>query len=362
MTAVSLLAPLLIAAAVTALATPLVGRFARSIGAVDQPDERKVNRRAGIPLLGGAAVALGFYVGLAVAILMSGADGAFRNHLEGLLLGGLLLVGLGVVDDRWPLDARPKLVIQLLAASLAIAYGFRIDHVTDPIWTRHWLLPVPVMWAASLLWIVGITNSMNLLDGLDGLATGVGLIITATLTWICYQADQPVGVAVGVSFMGALIGFLPFNFCPARIFLGDTGALLIGYTLALLALEGYRKLAVLTFVVPLLALAVPLMDTALSIYRRVRRNAPIMSPDRLHMHHRLLEFQGSHRSAVLSIYFLTACFCIIAVSFTNLEGTAALIFLVLVLVLTLRLLRNLGFFDVEEPESPSNEARGEETH
>ena len=361
MTVVSLLAPFLIAAAVSALATPLVARFARTIEAVDKPDERKVNRRDGIPLLGGAAVALGFYVGLAVAILLSGEGGIFRNHIEGLLLGGLLLVALGVVDDRWPLDARPKLVIQVLAASFAIAYGFRIDHVTDPIWTQHWLLPLPVMWAATLLWIVGITNSMNLLDGLDGLATGVGLIITATLTWICFQSDQPVGAAIGLSFMGALVGFLPFNFSPARIFLGDTGALLIGFTLALLALEGYRKLAVLTFVVPLLALAVPLMDTVLSIYRRLRRNQPIMSPDRLHMHHRLLEFQGSHRSAVLSIYFLTACFCIIAVSFTNLEGSAALIFLVLVLVLTLRLLRNLGFFDVEDPDTASQDATGEET-
>jgi len=169
-------------------------------------------------------------------------------------------------------------------------------------------------------------------------------------------ADQFAGVFIGMAFLGALLGFLPYNFPPARIFLGDTGALFIGFNLSLLSLEGYRKVSVLTFVVPLLALAVPLLDTALSIYRRLRRGGPIMAPDRQHMHHRLLDSEGSHRSAVLSIWFLTACFCVIAVSFTNLEGTAALIFLALVLVLTLRLLRNLGFFEIHEhPRSDSEE-------
>jgi UDP-GlcNAc:undecaprenyl-phosphate GlcNAc-1-phosphate transferase len=184
------------------------------------------------------------------------------------------------------------------------------------------------------------------MDGLDGLAAGLGAIIGTTLTWICWEAGQPVGVLAGVAFVGAVLGFLPYNFPPARIFLGDTGALFIGFNLSLLALEGYRKLSVLTFVVPLLALAVPLMDTMLSIYRRIRRRASILSPDRQHMHHRLLDSAGSHRGAILSIYFLTVCFCVIAVSFTNLEGWLALVFLMLVIVLTLRMLRNLGFFDV----------------
>jgi UDP-GlcNAc:undecaprenyl-phosphate GlcNAc-1-phosphate transferase len=195
------------------------------------------------------------------------------------------------------------------------------------------------------------------MDGLDGLSAGIGAIIALTLTYIAFQADQVVGVLVGMAFLGALLGFLPYNFPPARIFLGDTGALFIGFNLSLLALEGYRKLSVLTFVVPLLALAVPLMDTTLSIYRRLRRGGPIMAPDRQHIHHRLLDSEGSHRSAVLSIWFLTACFCVIAVSFTNLEGTAALIFLALVLVLTLRLLRNLGFFQVHD--QPRGDAGGE---
>ncbi|MDJ0869029.1 MAG: MraY family glycosyltransferase [Myxococcota bacterium] len=355
MTVASALIPFVVAAAVAALATPVVAYIARGIGIIDRPNDRKVSKRANIPLLGGIAVALGFLMGLSAALLMTGEDLEYRNHLEGLLLGGVLLLGVGAVDDRYTLTPRAKLAIQLVAAGIAIYYGFRIDRFTDPIWMKSWWLPLPVVWLTSTLWIVGITNAMNLLDGLDGLCAGVAAIIAATLTLICIQAGQLVGAFIGLAFVGALLGFLPFNFSPARIFLGDTGALFIGFTLSLLALEGYRKLSVLTFVVPLLALAVPLMDTALSMYRRLRRGASIMDPDRQHMHHRLLESEGSQRSAVLSIYFLTACFCVIAVSFTNLEGTAALLFLALVIFLTLRLLRNLGFFDSEEAQVATEE-------
>ena len=189
------------------------------------------------------------------------------------------------------------------------------------------------------------------MDGLDGLATGVGAIIGVTLTMIAWQANQPVGVCVGVALLGSLIGFLPFNFAPARIFLGDTGSLFIGYILALLALEGYRQLSLLTFVVPLLALALPILDTGLSIVRRIRIGTPIFAADRLHMHHRLLASEGTPRRAVLQLYFLTACFCLIAVSFTRLQGWAAALFLVAVGVLTVRLLLNRGVLSTEGDEA-----------
>jgi UDP-GlcNAc:undecaprenyl-phosphate GlcNAc-1-phosphate transferase len=359
-TIASLIVTLVVAALVSAAATPIVARLARAFGIVDHPDDRKVNRRQNIPLLGGVAVAIGFFVGLALALLLTGDRIAYRDHLEGMILGSLVLLTLGVVDDRWVLTARSKLLVQGAAAALAIAYGFRIDHLNDPITREVWWFPTPIVWVITTLWIVGITNAMNLMDGLDGLSSGVGAIIGITLTWICWQAEQWVGVFAGVAFVGAVLGFLPFNFPPARIFLGDTGALFIGFNLSLLALEGYRKLSVLTFVVPVLALAVPLMDTTLSIYRRIRRRKSILSPDRQHIHHRLLESEGSHRAAVLSIYFLTVCFCVIAISFTNLEGWAALLFLALVLVLTLRLLRNLGFFDVGQLSARPDGTRGSE--
>lgn len=347
-TIASLLTPLLVAMVVAAAATPWVARLAVRLGVVDRPDERKVNRRPNIPLLGGLGVALGFFAG--VAALLAIASGAVddRDHLSGALLGSAMLLALGVVDDRWALTARTKLVVQIAAAAVAISYGYRIDRITDPVSMTRVPLSELATWLVTAAWILGITNAMNLMDGLDGLATGLGAIIGTTLTWIAWQADQIVGVYVGLAFVGALLGFLPFNFPPARIFLGDTGALFIGFNLSLLAISGYRKMSVLTFVVPLLALAVPLLDTMLSIYRRVRRRSSIMAPDRQHMHHRLLEAEGSHRSAVLSLWFLTACFCVIAVSFTRLEGWAAGVFLAIVSILTLRLLRNLGFLDVGE--------------
>ena len=207
-------------------------------------------------------------------------------------------------------------------------------------------LPRWLVWPASLLWIVGVTNALNLLDGLDGLAAGVGAIISATLTVIAWQAGEPFGVFLGLALVGALLGFLPHNFAPARIFLGDTGSLFIGYALALLALEGYRRVSLITFLAPLLALAVPILDTSLSIVRRVRSHAPIFSADRLHMHHRLLDTEGSARAAVLQFYFVTAAFCLIALSFTKLHGVSAIVFLVAVALLTLRLLRNLGALEL----------------
>jgi UDP-GlcNAc:undecaprenyl-phosphate GlcNAc-1-phosphate transferase len=348
MKGMELLLPFLAAVVVAAIATPIVSRVALAFGAIDRPCERKVSQRPSMPLLGGLGVALGFFVGLAVALLLAGEQGGYRSHLEGLLLGALLLLAVGAVDDRFSLTARTKLMVQVVAAAIAILYGFRIDHITEPVSRTIWWLPAWLAFGLTTLWIVGITNAMNLLDGLDGLATGVGAIITATLTWICWQAGHAVGVGIGVAFLGALLGFLPFNFPPARIFLGDTGALFIGYVLSLLTLEGYRTISFLTFLVPLLVLAVPLIDITLSVIRRVRRGIPIMSADRLHIHHLLLQSEGSQRPAVLSLYFLTACFSVIAVSFTNLEGTAAILFFVLVIVLTVRLLRNLGFLALDE--------------
>ena len=170
-------------------------------------------------------------------------------------------------------DASPALigVGYIVGARVsAISAGFQMGHITEPVSRQTIFLSEPVAWLASLVWIIGITNAMNLIDGLDGLATGVGAIICATLTVILIQAGQPFGVCLGVALLGGLLGFLPHNFPPARIFLGDTGALFMGYMLALLALEGYRQVTVITFVVPLLTLAIPLLDTLISILRRAR--------------------------------------------------------------------------------------------
>jgi UDP-GlcNAc:undecaprenyl-phosphate GlcNAc-1-phosphate transferase len=255
-----------------------------------------------------------------------------------------------VVDDRVGLPALPKLVVQLAAAAVAIAFGFQVDHLTDPI-SRTTIYFAPwFSWLLTTGWIVVVTNAINLIDGLDGLCSGVSAIVAATLTIIAWEAGHVPGVILGLVLVGALLGFLPYNFPPARIFIGDTGALFIGYTLSILVLEGYQRVDVISFVVPLLALAVPLLDTGLSIIRRIRSHAGIMQADRHHIHHRLLsEYRGDHRPAVLSIYFLTACFCVIAVSFTRLRGPIAIVFMIVIVLLTVRILRNLRFLEVAEP-------------
>lgn len=347
MEALQLVVAFAVACGVSAMSTPIVSRMARAFGAVDKPNDRKVSQRGDMPLLGGIAVAMGCSVGLATVLIALGEEPAIPvEHFEGFLMGGMVLLAVGAFDDRWHLGAWTKLVFQLLAAAIAVSYGFVITGFREPLTGISYDVP---FWFGSIvtaLWIVAVCNAMNLIDGLDGLSTGVGAIIATTLTIICFQAEQAPGVILGVVLVGALLGFLPFNFPPAKIFLGDTGALFIGYSLSLVALEGYiggyRKASVMAFLVPLLALAVPLLDTGLSILRRYRAGQPIFSADRLHMHHRLLESEGSDRGAVLALYFLTGCFCVIAVSFTRLQGLAAVVFLIMVVGLTARLLRNLG--------------------
>ena len=337
-----------------ALAGPAAA-LARRLGAIDRPTERGVSRREDMPLWGGLAVAGG--VGAGVLAWWLWASGpVISGELAGYAAGAAVILGVGLWDDRFGMKAWPKLSLQAVAASLAILGGYEIVRLTDPLSLQIVTLPLWLVWPATLLWIIGITNAVNLLDGLDGLASGVGAIIGVTLTLIAFQAGEPFGVCLGLALVGSLLGFLPHNFPPARIFLGDTGSMLIGFTLAIVALDGYRRVSLITFVVPLLALGVPILDTLMSIVRRARLRAPIFSADRMHMHHRLLDAEGSTRKAVLQFYLLTAAFCLIALSFTNLHGASAVVFLLAVIALTLRLLWNLGSFEFSE----SGVAPGEE--
>lgn len=354
MDALRAIAIVVASAAAAALSTPAVIRFARRINAVDRPNERKVSRRASMPLLGGLAVGIGCAAGFAVVGVfgMPEAESLFGHSVDAdkilaFCAGGVFLMAVGAYDDRFGLGAKSKFSLQILAALIAIYFGFRLDAFTNPFTGETSPVAPFLYWPVSLIWIVGVTNAMNLIDGLDGLSAGLGAIIAATLTVICWQAGQWVGVVLGLALFGALVGYLPFNFPPARIFLGDTGSLFIGYGLALLALEGYRKTALLAFLVPVLALAIPILDTLLSIVRRFRAGTGLFSADRLHMHHRLLHREGSHKSAVLMLYFLTGCFCMIAVSFSQLDGWVSLVYLAAVVAVTIRLLRNLDAFSLD---------------
>lgn len=346
--------------AAAALSTPLVCRFSRMLGIVDRPSARKVNRRPDIPLMGGISVALGLAIGLLLALQVYGGPPLpVAGHLEGLLYGGILMLVIGAIDDRAGLSAAPKLAVQLFAAGLAFACGFRIDYVTIPVTFQTWLLADWLACLLTVLFIVGVTNAMNLLDGLDGVATGVAVIVGITLTTFCLVGSQVVGLYVGAALVGALLGFLPWNYPPARIFLGDTGALFIGFCLALLALEGYRQASTVPFIVPLLALMVPLIDTSLSILRRLRGGKKIFAADRHHMHHRMLEDSGSPAKAALLMYGMTFIFCMIAFLLTQLRTQSPYFmvpYLLVVGVLTIKILHGYGLFDPERGEGDAPDA------
>ena len=199
------LIPLSLAIGGAALATPLVARTARALRIVDHPTDRGVSGRQGMPLAGGLAVATGFAVGLAVA-LRAHIESVTSDQLRGLILGATVIVFAGIADDRWGMKAWSKFLVQMVAAAIAISHGFAISHFTDPLTQTTFFLPGWSSWVVSVLWIVGITNALNLIDGLDGLATGVGAIIGATLTLIAWQAGHPLGVCIGVAPVRDAVG------------------------------------------------------------------------------------------------------------------------------------------------------------
>ena len=348
--------PVFAAAVAAAVTTPMAARLALYLKIEDRPGDRKVNIRQGIPLLGGLAVAVGSFAGLLGFFLAGAISPADANKVLGYVIGSVALIAMGMWDDRFYLNAWQKLPIQIGCALLVIGCGFRIDYLTDPLMLTTYELPAWISWPLSLLWIVAVTNAMNLMDGLDGLSAGTGAIMGFALSVICWQSGQVVGVVIGLSLMGGLLGFLPSNFPPARIFLGDAGALFIGFSLSLASMQGYRKTALLTLFVPLIALAVPLLDTGLSIIRRIRMGKGIFDADKMHMHHRLLEREGSQRRAVLWLYLQTACFSLIAISFSQLSPVMAGVLLLVVFALTIRMLRNMGLFEVQGESCEESDA------
>lgn len=301
---------ILLAATVASLAaTPAVIRLAGFLGLYDQPVGGRRVHRAAVPRLGGIAVFTATLIGLGVAALSpwggSGIEEIPRFYL-GVLTGGAILFGVGLVDDVRGLAPSTKLVWQFGAAGVAYAFGFRLDALS--LGASHLelgLLSLPL----TLLWVVGVTNAFNLIDGLDGLATGVALVALGTILAVSLLLGRPEVALVLVALIGALLGFLRYNFNPARIFLGDSGTLFVGYMLAVLSVHGSVKSATAVLaIVPLFALALPLLDTGLAVARRWLRGAPVFGADGRHIHHQLLARGLTTRRAVLLLYVVTMAF------------------------------------------------------
>jgi len=275
------------------------------MGAMDHAlSARKVHGRA-VPRLGGIAIALAFYAPLLALFFVSSEVGRLlweaRLQTVALLLGSLAIAALGVYDDLNGSRARTKFSVQFVIAGLTYWAGYRIDVIVNPFGPGLQLgwLGLPF----TMLWIAGVTNAMNLIDGLDGLAGGVALIGVGTTFAIAGINHDPVMLLFTAALAGALLGFLIYNFNPATIFMGDSGSMFLGYVLATTAIRSNQKSSTaVALAVPIMALGIPIADTLLAMGRRALRGAPLFSADRGHIHHRLMDLGLSHRQAVLIIY------------------------------------------------------------
>ncbi len=297
-----LLVTILVAWLATDLLIPFVTKAAYKLGRVDEPDARKVHT-VPIPRLGGIAIFLGFCIAVAtIELLTPGPLFPRTGPFMGLLVGGGLIFLLGIVDDLKPLPAKFKFLVQIGAAAVAVYLGVRIEVLSNP-FGGMFILPVYLVYGLTVFWLVGITNTINLIDGLDGLAGGVTLIAASTTALIAIQTRQPALALLSLALVGSTIGFLRYNWNPAKIFMGDSGSLFLGFTLAAISVVGLLKVAATAaLLVPILILGVPIFDTAFAIIRRALQRRPIFSPDRGHLHHRLLGLGFSQRRAVLIIY------------------------------------------------------------
>jgi UDP-GlcNAc:undecaprenyl-phosphate/decaprenyl-phosphate GlcNAc-1-phosphate transferase len=298
-----------LAALISLFATQVVRRAIRRVGLLDHPDERRTHRRP-LPRGGGLAVMVAFVaVGGMLAIVGSAipgvpsTSGVDMGELVGLFGGGILAAVLGVVDDALDLRARWQFLGQIIVALVAVAAGITVDFIGNPFGSENIDFPTWFSIAFTVVWIVGMINSLNFIDGLDGLSTGISLIAAVTLGVLSMttQIGQPFVAVLCFTFAGALLGFLRWNFYPAVIFQGTAGVMFLGYTLATLSILGTAKI-----IVALLVLAVPIVDSFWVIVRRLMSGRSPFNPDRGHIHHRLLDVGLSHRSTVLLIYLMCA--------------------------------------------------------
>lgn len=317
--------------------TPSIRVLAFRIGAVDIPKDARRMHKEAIPLIGGLGIFLSFSV--SALLFMSDID----LKIIGILLGMLVVVCLGIVDDVRELGAKKKLIGQLVAALFPVLTGTRIEFIMvagEPYYFPLWLSIF-----LTVFWIVGITNAINLMDGLDGLACGVSVISSFCLVLTAVISSSQGSVALlALLLAGACLGFLPFNIHPAKMFMGDTGALMLGFALSTISVLGVFKFnALVSFLVPFLILGLPASDTLTSVVRRLLKRKSPFAADRGHLHHKLIDMGFSQRASVLILYAISALLGICAVMFTTDKVRIAIFILVIgvaVLALDLRVLRS----------------------
>ncbi len=330
----------IIALFLTYIFTPIVKKVAYLLGTFDKPNNRRINTKP-IPNIGGLAIFAGFII----TVLLFADSGKI---LTGLITGGSFIFLLGIIDDIYELAPWIKLLGQIIAAGILISFGIKIEFITNPfggmIYLGYWGIPL------SLIWIVGITNTVNLIDGLDGLAAGITVIAVTTLFFVSLQEGQSSVAIFAIALAGSSLGFLRFNFHPAEIFMGDSGAMFSGYVMAAISVAGALKsAAAVTLIVPLLALGVPIFDTLFAIIRRVYHRKPISKADNGHIHHRLLALGWSQTRAVLSVYAISVFLGIMALVVNGSDFQSGIVLLFIAFAVVVYGAWKIGVFSVDIP-------------
>ena len=324
----TIIAAFAVAAVLSYFFTPPVKNFAHKVGAIDVPKDARRMHKKPIPRLGGLAI----YGGFLCSILIFGQ---LDETMLCVLLGAAIIVALGIFDDVLALGAKLKFVVQIVAAAIPVCIGdlqiglfTNLNPLSDTPFVHLGILAVPV----TIIWIVGITNAVNLIDGLDGLAVGVSSIAAITMLAVALlTGNMPIAITMA-ALAGACIGFMPYNLNPAKIFMGDTGSTFLGYMLATESIMGLFKFyAVISFAVPFLILGLPIFDTANAIIRRVAAGRSPMSPDRGHVHHKLIDMGFNQKQAVAILYAISATLGLTAVVLTSSGEVKAIVLLLAVL-------------------------------
>lgn len=310
------------------LLTPIVKILAFKIGATDKPNHRKVHSRI-MPRLGGLAIFISFVIGTKIL----NPIGEF--HLP-IMIGSLIIILTGILDDVKEISPKVKLLGQIVAAGVVVIYGgLKVEFINLPFGgiIDFGYLSIPL----TMIWIIGITNAINLIDGLDGLAGGVSSIALLTIAGMSIVMGNYYVTVMALIAAASTIGFLLYNFHPAKIFMGDSGALFLGYIISVLSLLGYKNVTFISLVIPVIILGVPISDTFFAIIRRLVNKQPLSAPDKSHLHHCLLKAGFSHRQTVLLIYAMAAIFGLVAFIFSQATVWGSMI-VILVLLITIEVI------------------------
>lgn len=305
---VYMLAALVLAGLIAFTMTPAVSVLAYKIGAIDVPKDNRRMHKKPTPRIGGLAIFAGFVVSTLVFCDLT-------PELIAIYVGGLIIVAVGVIDDVFRINAWIKLLAQIGVALIAVSQGVVVEYINffgTYVNFGVWSIPITVVW------IVGLTNAINLIDGLDGLSCGVSAICSISLLLVMILKGELVVATLTAIVVGSCLGFLPFNSNPAKIFMGDTGALFLGFTLAVISVFGVFKLhAVLAFLVPFAIFALPLFDTLFAICRRILSGKSPFAPDRGHIHHKLIDMGFTQKESVKILYAICGIFGLVAVFCTE---------------------------------------------